>query len=273
MEKVRLGRIDYINVLPIYFLIERNSGDKNLELVKENPRALNELLFSGRLDISPISSIEYARHQNDYFLVNDLALSALGAVRSVLLFSQEPLEKLLEKKVAVTSSSATSGALLRIIFNLRFGRDIHLTRGISSTERVMKEYPAALLIGDEALRVKMSNGLKCYDLGELWHKMTGEKMVYALWAVRRRSYAKIKERIEKVVEDLRNSRDYGIIHPELIAKEANRITGFPVDFLKKYFTSLEFNLDDKTKKGLITFYKYASDLGISPPCRELKFIQ
>lgn len=272
MENVRLGRIDYINVLPIYFHIEKKFGDKNFELVKENPRALNELLFNGRLDISPISSIEYARHQNDYLLVNDLALSALGAVRSVLLFSHEPLENLLGKKVAVTSASATSGALLRIIFNLRFGRDIQLTRGISSPERVIREYPAALLIGDEALRVKISNGIRCYDLGELWHKMTGEKMVYALWAVRRSSYAKMKEQIEKVIEDLRISRDYGINHPEHIAKEANRITAFPVDFLKKYFTSLEFHLDDKTKKGLITFYKYASDLGISPLCRELKFI-
>lgn len=272
MEKVRLGRIDYINVLPIYFHIEKNFEGINFELVKENPRALNDLFSSGKLDISPISSIEYARHQDDYLLVNDLALSALGAVRSVLLFSHEPLEKLLDKKVAVTSASATSGALLRIIFNLRFGRDIHLTRGISSPERVMKEYPAVLLIGDEALRVKISNGLQCYDLGDLWHKMTGKKMVYALWAVRKSSYAGMKEQIERVVENLRFSRDYGISHPEHIAREANRITAFPLDFLKQYFTSLEFHLDDKTKKGLITFYKHASDLGISPTCRELKFM-
>ena len=57
MSAIRLGRISYGNMAPVFFRL-----DAEVEEVSGVPTALNRQLLAGEIDIAPISSIEYARN-------------------------------------------------------------------------------------------------------------------------------------------------------------------------------------------------------------------
>ena len=85
---MRLGRIGYVNCYPVYGAIDRGLVAAPASLVSGTPSELNDRLADGRLDVSVISAVAYARHAADYDLLPDLAISSDGPVRSVLLFSR-----------------------------------------------------------------------------------------------------------------------------------------------------------------------------------------
>ena len=54
---IRLGRISYVNMAPVFFELEAE-----VEEVSGVPTELNERLVAGEIDLAPISSIAYGRH-------------------------------------------------------------------------------------------------------------------------------------------------------------------------------------------------------------------
>ena len=111
--KPRLGRIRYINVLPIYYAMDQAWVDNGFHLVSGTPAELNDQLRQGRLDVSAISSYEYGRHSRHYLLLPQLAIATRGDVGSVLFFSRLPFHRLTGKEVLLSAGSATSAALVK----------------------------------------------------------------------------------------------------------------------------------------------------------------
>jgi len=112
---IRLGKVDYLNCLPVYYGIERGIIPIDVDLFPGPPTELNKKFMSGELDITPISSIEYARNPQQCVILPNMSISADGRVTSILLFSKVPIEKLDGRTVTITTSSATSVAMLKIL--------------------------------------------------------------------------------------------------------------------------------------------------------------
>src|SRR4030042_6724016 len=112
--KARLGRIAYLNVLPIYFAMEHIFGENGFHLVRGPPAELNALMRRGEVDLGSISALEYGRSFRDYLLLPDLSISSLGAVGSVLLFSRVPFSRLDGRRIRVSAASARGAALVKI---------------------------------------------------------------------------------------------------------------------------------------------------------------
>ena len=74
-DKARLGRIQYLNVLPIYFALENLLGENGFESVSGTPADLNAGMRQGLVDLGSISAMEYGRNFRDYLLLPDLACS------------------------------------------------------------------------------------------------------------------------------------------------------------------------------------------------------
>ena len=87
MSRVRLGYIDFLNSLPVYYGLETGAVPMpaGIELVKDVPAQLNRRLAAGELDISAMSSIEYARNADKLVLLPDLSINSAGFVHSVYL--------------------------------------------------------------------------------------------------------------------------------------------------------------------------------------------
>jgi chorismate dehydratase len=271
--KPKVGHIQFLNCLPLYYGLVKSEALLDLELIKGTPTELNSLLINGKLDISPISSIEYARHYKSLVLFPEFTVSSDGEVKSILLVSRSPIENLSGKKIALTTTSATSQVLVKLILSRGYQVEPEYFTCQPDLGSMLAEAEAALLIGDIALRHYLDRqGMYLYDLGAEWKKLTGKKMVYAVWAVNRNFAETQKVLNEHVFEIFKKSMDYSMEHLSEIAEYAARWEPFSPSFLMDYFRSLRFTFDKEYQEGLLHFYKLAEELGAIEKVPELEFI-
>jgi chorismate dehydratase len=246
----------------------------DIELIKGTPTELNTMLINNSLDISPISSIEYARHADSLLLFPDFTVGSAGEVKSILLLSRLPVEQLGGRDIALTSTSATSQVLLQIILKRGYKIEPQYTIMQPDLDSMLSSADAALLIGDIALRHHTdSNRYYVYDLGVEWKKFTGKNMVYAVWAVNR-IFAETKMQLcENVYETFRKSMDYSMKNLPEIVEYAAKWEPFDPSFLTAYFRSLHFRFEKEYQDGLIHFYRLAKDIGAIEKVPELEFIR
>ncbi|MEW6068373.1 MAG: menaquinone biosynthesis protein [Nitrospirota bacterium] len=271
--KPKVGHIQFLNCLPLYYGLIKNYALLDIDLIKGMPTELNNLLINGDLDISPISSIEYARHHDSLFLFPDFTVSSDGEAKSILLLSRLPIEKLSGKKIALTTTSATSQVLLKIILNRGYKIEPEYFVCQPDVEGMFANAEAALLIGDIALKYYVdSRGFYLYDMGSEWKKLTGKKMVYAVWAVRR-VFAETQRQLNRYIfEIFKKSMDYSKEHLSEIAEYAAKWEPFDVSFLKEYFETLKFDFGKDYQEGLLLFYKFAGEIGEIGIVPKLEFI-
>jgi chorismate dehydratase len=246
---VRLGRISYVNMAPIFYRLEAE-----VEEVVGVPTELARALLDGEVDVAPIPSIEYARHADRLRLLPRLCVSSEGAVDSIQLVSQRPLEQL--RRVAVTPESATSAVLARVL--LPEAAQVPLGH----------EADGSLLIGDAALRSAFEDPTPHYDLGRLWLERTGLPMVFAVWACADPPPEGVGELEDALVASVRLAR----AEPELLAREASERYGYPAGFLARYFEKLRYRFGPRERTGLYTFLDLARDAGELERVPELRFV-
>ncbi len=160
---LRIGKIPYANLFPIYHYLEDKCRNAGYKFVKGVPAALNKMLRDGGIDISPSSSIEFLKCRDKYSIIPWLSLSAEGPVCSIFLFSKYPLESLDKKSIAVSSQSETSVALLKVILRDFNSLKCKFTEvNSSSVMNILSDFSACLLIGDDAMKEKKK--VKSYEL-------------------------------------------------------------------------------------------------------------
>src|SRR3981081_2644898 len=86
-RRPRVGHIQFLNCLPLYWGLMRSGALLGVDLHKDTPDQLNAALVSGDLDIGPISLVEYLRHADELLLLPELAVGSDGPVQSVLMLS------------------------------------------------------------------------------------------------------------------------------------------------------------------------------------------
>jgi chorismate dehydratase len=246
---IRLGRIGYVNMAPVFYRVEASFDE-----VIGVPTDLNRALLEGECDLAPISSIEYARHADRLRLLPRLCVSSEGAVDSIQLVSRVPLERV--RSVAVTPESATSVVLTRVLLP----EAEHVPLG--------EEADAKLLIGDAALQSAFNDPTPHYDLGRLWLERTGLPMVFAVWACREPTPPGLSELEAALVASVRLAR----AEPERLAHEASERYGYPAGFLARYFEKLRYRFGPRERAGLLTFLELARDAGELDHVPELRFV-
>ena len=263
MQKPRLGHIQFINCLPLYYGLVKNDVLLDVDLVKADPKDLAVQLVNGELDVAPIPAIEYARHADELVLLPDIAISSDGEVQSILLLSKRPAEELQRATVALTNSSRTSQVLARILLAKRWGVDATYVEMPPDLGAMMREADAALLIGDDALRAYWDKpeGLIEYDLGTEWTAWTGLPMVYAVWAARREFAESQPDSTQAIVDSLGLSLSYCRGHLDDISDYAARWEQFPAEHFRSYFDALQFRFDPRYRAGLTRYLTEAHAIG------------
>ncbi|MBW1916857.1 MAG: menaquinone biosynthesis protein [Deltaproteobacteria bacterium] len=270
--KLRLGRICYINVLPIYYAMEQAYVPNGAEVIWGTPAELNDRMFAGRLDVSGISSLEYGRHFHKYLLLPDLSISSQGDVGSVLLFSHLPFHCLSGQQVLLSQSSATSAALVKIILAEMYGARPCYGSGPVSTQ-LLDGWAALLAIGDEALRLRATRTYPYFlDLGSAWYDLTGLPFVFGVWAVRRSCFAQHTAQVHYLHQNLLMAKDWGLKSLEEISHQAADLLGLDYQTLFHYYNQLNYDLQAPQRQGLEAFYHYLLKFGELPEMPQLRFI-
>jgi chorismate dehydratase len=264
MPRPRLGHIQFINCLPLYYGMVK-SGDLllDVELVKAAPADLARQILAGELDVAPIPAIEFARHADEFVLLPDIAISSDGEVQSILLLSKRPAEELSGATVALANTSRTSQVLARVLLAKRWNATPEYVEMPPDLGAMLRDADAALLIGDEALRAywEQPDGLHAYDLGTEWTAWTGLPMVYAVWAVRRGFAEDDPAAVAAVSDALNGSLAYCRSHLGDISEYAARWEHFGPERFLSYFDALQFRFEPRFREGLRRFLAEAVEAG------------
>jgi chorismate dehydratase len=270
--KVRLGRIRYINVLPIYFALDQAWVANGFAVETGTPAELNQRLRQGRLDVSAISSYEYGRHHEHYILLPDLAIATRGDVGSVLFFSRVPFHRLTGKEVLLSAGSATSAALVKIVLAELYGaRPLYRVGPV--TDRFLDGCYGMLAIGDEALRLQARG---CYpyflDLGRAWADLTGLPFVFGVWAARASYFQENPEAVRTVHQTLLAAKTLGLQALPAICRQAATVVPLRPEELQAYFQRLDYDLQADQQEGLTAFFRFLWRYGEFPTLPPLRFI-
>ncbi|AMK12245.1 menaquinone biosynthetic enzyme MqnA/MqnD family protein [Pseudodesulfovibrio indicus] len=271
---IRLGKIGYLNVLPIYHPLESGLLKNDFVVTSGPPAALNRLMDAGELDLSAASSVEYARHPDKYFLIPDIAIGSRGPVQSVLLLSRRPVQELDSKTILVSAQTHTSAALLGVLKKKLWKISTGLVTGNATAALEAGERPEAILcIGDEALNLRYHPDYPHrIDLGEAWRELTGLPFIFGVWLVSRESWERDGERLEAAARMLVEGKRWGEENIHEICVLAAEDSCLNDEEMCSYFDGLVYDLGPEEQRGLAAFYDCLVETGVLERAPELRFL-
>ena len=269
---LRIGRIDYLNIWHVFHLLAGHCPEgPEFSYVPGHPSRLNAALAAGELDISPSSSFEYLFRAERYELLPGASICAEREVQSVLLLSPAPPEELprwLERNpgpVCVTRASATSTALLRVLWSQKWGlpepqwQDVEPGAGLATGRPFLE-------IGNIALRhfVQPPEGYHVIDLATQWAQWTGLPFVFAVWIVRRGltdARRALLGRLQAHIAEITGNLDS---HFEPLSRLPQLPDWLTSPALLRYWRAMSYDLGPREQAGLALFGQYCTQLGILP---------
>ena len=269
MRRLRISAISYLNTAPLMWDFEHGNSGKDFDISYTVPSACAQALADGRADIGIIPAAAYAQIPGLQVLP-DVAIASRRAVRSILLVSKVPIEQV--RTIALDTSSMTSVALTKVLFEKWLGGGRTFTPMTPDVEAMLAECDAGLLIGDPSLRVDRAR-FHTLDLAEKWIRYTGRPFVFAFWAVRGDALRDASPSLD-LAAVFQNSRDHGLESASLnqIAHEwAPRLDISETDVKSYLSQNIHYQLDAGCLEGLRLFYQYAAEIGVLPAAPELRF--
>lgn len=244
MTSTRIARVPYLNSLP-YF--RGFSAGAAVEVVDCVPRELGAKAEAGEVAAGLLPVADYFRLQEKFERIGHFGIAVRGRAHSALLFSHRPLRQLDGAVIAVTEESSTTARLLRLILEQRY----HVQP--KAYERGKPEgADAALVIGDEALRLKYGAAPYPFetDLAFEWWLWQHQPFVFAVWAIRRDAPAQDKKALEVA---LIRALGLNLSRLEEVAREASPAYGIPEETLHLYLSNFVYRLGHSEEEGLKTF--------------------
>jgi len=246
-RKIRIGAVSYLNTKPLLYGLQHSSIRERIEISLDYPAHIASMLEDDRIDVGLVPVAVLPRLK-EYHIISDYCIGCNGAVGSVAIFSEVPLERV--TSVLLDYQSRTSVVLGRILLKNFWQLDpVFINAEGEDFLHDIRNDIAGLVIGDRALKQKKQHKYM-YDLGEAWKSYTGLPFVFATWVSN-------KPLPSDFISLFNAANAQGIADiDKIISLEDNP----PAD-LKTYYTrNISYALDEEKKKGLILFLSLLEDI-------------
>jgi chorismate dehydratase len=246
----RLGIVSYTNVAPLHWGLAPWPGARFHRGV---PTDLNARLLAGDLDLTLVSSVEFVRHRDRLVALPDFSIATLGPVQSVMLFHHRPWTELAGARIAVSTESSTSVALLRLLL-ASDGLGAEFVPAATDLDAMLDACDAALLIGDAALeeavlrRPFAGRVPHVTDLGEAWYRLTRLPFTFAVWAADGEAPPS-----PRLVAELRAARLRGLGHLADVSRAEAGARGLDEAVVLRYLANFRYFLTPPDRDGLEAF--------------------
>jgi chorismate dehydratase len=241
-RKIRIGAVSYLNTKPLIFGLKDRHINNAIELVMEYPAKIAQMLVDDDIDIGlvPVAIIPKLKTP---FILTDYCIGCDGAVASVSIFAEKPIEEL--TTILLDYQSRTSVLLAKILVKHYWKLNIEWieTSGEDYRDQI-KGNVGGLVIGDRAFQQQKISPFM-YDLGEAWKKHTGLPFVFAAWISN-------KEIQESFINQFNLTMVDGLNHLEQIVTDNKRDDVNLMDYYTKF---IGYHLDEDKRKGLSLFLK------------------
>ncbi len=242
-KKINVSAVSYLNTLPMIFGLESGAVSGLIKLDKDTPSVCAEKLLSGKADIGlvPVSVLSSLPNHR---IITGYCIGAKGKVRSVMLYSRVPLEKI--KTIYLDSESRTSVSLVKILSRHHWHISPLWKKGKPGYEKKIRGTTAGLVIGDRALNLNGHFKYE-YDLAAEWMKFTELPFVFACWAAQKNIPRKFRSTFGKAVGKGIHNLTATAKKYKLGKKEETYLSN-----------SISYSFDPEKKKALKLFLKLCS---------------
>lgn len=240
-KRWRIGAVSYLNTRPLLLGLAQEGFKNRIDLVKSYPAKIAQELLAGQIDIGlvPVAIIPQLTHPH---IISNYVIGTNGAVASVALFSQVPIDEI--KSIYLDYQSRTSVQLLKILLAQFWKKEVEFLAATEGYIDQISGTTAGLIIGDRALD-NLNKFPYMYDLGLAWKQHTGLPFVFAAWVAN-------QPIPEEFMAAFDAANGYGVAHLEEVISliPANE----QVYDLHKYYTeNISYVYDEEKKQGLERF--------------------
>jgi chorismate dehydratase len=241
LNKIKISAVSYTNTKPFIYGLEHDDVLQQIDLCLDIPSDCAAKVIDGRADVGlmPVAAIPLVPNAN---IISDYCIGSVGAVNSVFIFSNVPVQEI--KTLKLDSQSRTSNNLAKVLLKFYYKQEVSYTTDPDA------ETDAIVLIGDRTFG-KKDQFLYAYDMGQEWMDFTGLPFVFAAWVAN-------KHIPEEFVASFNRALKLGLDNRKTLLKQ------LPVDplfDLNDYLLhKLDFDLTDKKREALKRFLGYISEL-------------
>ena len=244
MHKIRISAVKYANTYPFIYGLMESGFNKKVVLETDHPADCSAKLIGDKVDIGliPVATLPLL---NEYHIISDYCIGANGNVRTVMLLSNCPFEKI--STIYLDYRSRSSVNLAKVLARYSWKKDfiwVNTSDGFNFTNIGLDE--AVVLIGDQCFEYEKSFRYNI-DLAGAWKEFTGLPFVFACWTAN-------KILNKEFIEEFNNALSLGVNNIDAVAEtygKAGTITG---DDLRKYLTeNIDYHFNDKKKEALELF--------------------
>lgn len=241
MEKIKISAVSYTNTKPFIYGIQHAQVLKQIDLSLDIPSDCAKKLIENQVDIGliPVAAIPFVPNAQ---IISSFCIGSIGAVNSVFIFSDVPVNKI--KTVKLDPQSRTSNNLAKVLLKHHFKVEVtYTTDQIATTD-------AIVLIGDRTFGRKPDFNY-VYDMGEEWMNFTGLPFMYAAWVAN-------KAISKEFLKDFDMALAEGIANIPTVINQLPAIKGIDIaDYLSD---KLNFELTAEKIKAKDLFLKYVTEL-------------
>lgn len=246
MKKIKITAVSYLNTKPLlYGLLQDKEMDEAIDLQLEIPAVCAQKLLSGESDLGliPVGAIPELKEAGlNVQVISDFCIGCVGAVKTVCLYSDCPVEEI--EELYLDHHSRTSVQLVQILLDEYWRVSPKLLKAEDGFINDISGKRAGVVIGDRTIGLENQYDY-VYDLGEIWQKHTGLPFVFAAWVT-------TKPLSEEFLYSFNKALSNGIANiPKLVYLLPSPDPSFD---LKQYFSKyISYNLDDSKRKALNLF--------------------
>ena len=239
-RKIRIGAVSYLNTKPLIYGLSQHPMQQEIELMVDYPSHIASMLLNNQIDVGLVPVAIIPKLQEAH-IITDYCIGCNGAVDSVAIFSEQPLEQI--HTILLDYQSRTSVMLTRILMQEYWKQSVTWqdTSGEAYLHQI-KEGVAGVVIGDRAFEQKKHSAFK-YDLGAAWKAHTGLPFVFAAWVANKSLPASF-------IQSFNEANAIGLNNLEAVVAQES----YNHEALMHYYTqNISYNLDDAKRKGLSLF--------------------
>ena len=249
MDLIKISAVSYLNTFPFVFGIKTSGELEDVELDLDIPSMCAAKLKAGLVDLAlvPVGAIP---ELSQPLLISDFCIGAVREVRTVILASQVPLNKI--REIALDYDSLTSALLAKVLakhfwkINPRWNP---LKQGVAENPSGID---SLVVIGDKTFEIAKQYPY-IYDLAEEWITFTSLPFVFAVWM-------SIRSLPEGFLAKFNLALSYGIEHKEEIPDFFRNRIPAGIDVMSYFDENISFVLDAKKRKGMNLYLNYLREL-------------